>query len=197
MRTLLFILFALLQFSFGKPMVKEVKWLVERNSKLIIDGRSNVNKFRCQIDQYYGLDTLSVRYDPYTSKIVSLTGSIQVEAENFDCRNDMMTADLRKTIMADKYPHLKVDFLPIHKPVKNYGHMPTKAVIQISLGGVCKEFELHYKIATSDNGATTLVGSRKFLFSDFNLEPPTKMLGMVKVENEFEVIFDLVLKPLV
>jgi hypothetical protein len=195
MRILLLILASSLQLSLSSPTIKEVKWLVERNSKLIIDGRSNVNKFRCQIDQYDGLDTLNILYDTQTSKVVSLTGAIEVLAESFDCKNDMMTADLRKTIMADKYPNLRVEFLPINKPVKYYGHMPTKAIIQISLGGVCKEFELHYTL-NKVNGSTLLVGSRKFLFSDFNLEPPTKMLGMVKVENEFEVIFDLVLKPI-
>lgn len=117
-------------------------------------------------------------------------------AENIDCKNQHMTNDLRKTILAETYPTLKIEFLPVIQNKKSQNKKEKATIIEVSLGGVCKEFDVGYSFNRRSNGYTTLKGSRKFLFSDFNLEPPTKLLGMVKVENEFEVIFDLILKPL-
>ncbi|HMP98568.1 MAG TPA: hypothetical protein PKC24_02230 [Cyclobacteriaceae bacterium] len=196
LRQITLFIIALSFLSLDFPAGREISWLVEPGSRLIIDGKSNVNKFRCAVEQYPGLDTLRIIYNEHTSDFIALNGAIQVHANSFDCKNDMMTSDLRKTILADQFPHLRVEFLPTdaRRPDTT---KPGKAIIQISLGGVCKEFTLDYHIERSANGKAVLKGSRKFLFSDFHLEPPTKLMGMVKVDNEFEVIFDLVLKPLV
>lgn len=196
MRIFTIILISCLCLALERPASREIKWLVLANSKLIIDGKSNVNKFRCQVNEYCGIDTLRILYQPHSLEVVSLAGRIEVQAKSFDCGNEMMTADLRKTILAEKYPQVRIEFLPSQKK-KDEKFKDSTAIIQISLGGVCKEFDLNYTLDKTPDGQTVLKGARRFHFSDFNLDPPVKLFGMVKVDDEFEVIFDLVLRPLI
>jgi len=39
-----------------------------------------------------------------------------------------------------------------------------------------------------------LKGGRDFVFADFNLEPPKRMMGLVKVHQQLNVSFELILK---
>jgi hypothetical protein len=49
-------------------------------------------------------------------------------------------------------------------------------------------------IEAKSSGLIHLKGGRDFLFSDFNLEPPKHMMGLVKVQQNLTVGFRLVLK---
>lgn len=46
-------------------------------------------------------------------------------------------------------------------------------------------------IAKDDTTHYTLSGSKQMKLSDFNLVPPTKFLGLVKVKNEITINFEI------
>ena len=69
-----------------------------------------------------------------------------------------------------------------------------KGILKISLAGVTKLFEVNCTINATHAGIIHLMGTRVFLFSDFNITPPTRMLGAVKVNESLTVSFHLQLK---
>jgi hypothetical protein len=88
-----------------------VKWIVEKNSTLSVQGKTNVNKFTCNIDEYAEKDTI-ICIDN-ASKAVKLTGELKMDVLSFDCHSKLITKDFRKTIKADKYPALTIRFLSL------------------------------------------------------------------------------------
>ena len=69
-----------------------------------------------------------------------------------------------------------------------------KGILKISLPGVTKLFEVDCSIEAKPTGLIHLKVARSFLFSDFNLVAPSRVLGAVKVKDKLNVKFHLILK---
>jgi hypothetical protein len=168
--------------------------IVLPDSRLTIDGRTNVNTFKCAIGQYHGKDTLVLHEGGMNVRPVFVKGSVMLEATSFDCGMALMTSDFRKTIGSKSYPFIIIDFISFERTPRYSGDEKFKGIVKISLGGVTRLFEMDCAIEAKSSGLIHLTGQKDFTFADFSLQPPKKMMGMVKVEQALNVAFHLVLK---
>lgn len=101
---------------------------------------------------------------------------------NFDCGNKIMTKDLQATVKIKQFPNSTVCIKDIRSVGKNYKcnltFLITNKTIQY------KDFILY----ADDN---KIQGSLNLKFSDIELEPPTKMAGLIKVKDEIVINFSL------
>src|SRR6187200_1456515 len=74
--------------------------IVQKESKLVINGRTNVSAFHCSIPNYLGSDTLVLREGGHSKKPFFIKGSVALQTSLFDCGIPVMTYDLKKTIKA-------------------------------------------------------------------------------------------------
>lgn len=191
-RSWLYILMILLAFSFqDRPATTVTKWVITNGCWLKVNGSTNVNKFSCVIENYSRPDTITAT--SIVNQAVKLTGNIQLEVKNFDCHNSIMTADLRKTLKYKEHPRLMIFFVNMNQYPER-GRWGLKGSVLIVLAGVSKHFDVDYKLVSAEKGLMTLEGSRKVHFSDFNLTPPRKLGGMIRTNNELDVVFTLRLK---
>lgn len=176
----------------GKTVI--TRWVITNGCSLKVDGSTNVNNFSCAISNYSKPDTILVNRNVNP---VLLSGNIQLDVQNFDCHNGIMTADLRKTLKAKEFPKLVIRFLNISRyPQPDVHQSITRGSVFIELAGVSKRFDVDYKVVSADNNYINLVGSRVVNFSDFNLTPPRKLGGMIRTKNELSVEFNLRIKVL-
>ncbi|WP_027376308.1 hypothetical protein [Kaistella palustris] len=148
-----------------------------QKNKVEINGWTNVNTFKC-------VNANFVTSVPVSVKSRDLP-NIALKVTDFDCRNRMMTADFRKTLNAENHPVLTVKFLSIS---------PTKfnkitALVEVKMMNVAHKYMVEF---SEDNGS--LVGNKRLKFSDFNIEPPKRMGGMVYVKNELDLLFSLAIQ---
>ncbi|MBX2942872.1 MAG: YceI family protein [Cyclobacteriaceae bacterium] len=168
--------------------------IVLPSSKVTIDGKTNVNSFRCAITQYTGKDTLVLLEGGKNKKPFFKKGYVGLEAARFDCGVQLMTSDFWKTIKYKEYPVVSIDFISFERTLQlTSGRDIFRGRMQISLAGVTKSFEMDCTIEVEESGLIHFKGGRRFTFSDFKLEPPSRMMGLVKVEDTLEVSFHLVL----
>jgi hypothetical protein len=172
------------------------RFIVLPQSKLSIDGKTNVNSFTCAIAKYTGTDTLVLHEGGKNVRPVFVKGSVGLDASSFDCGMAIMTSDFRKTIKSDVYPAIVIDFISFERTPSytKEGVDKFKGILKISLAGVTKLFEVDCSIDTQPSGLIHLKGGRNFTFADFGLKPPTRMMGAVKVQEDLNVKFHLVLK---
>lgn len=159
------------------------------NSSITINGRSNVNRFSC-------VACSPSKFEPIQGtqgrgKSISLKGSITVPVKNFDCKNRMLNSDLNKTLKAEQYPTMTIRFIDVER-MPNTDTDRLNGTVQIELAGKRRLFTIPYTINSSGK-TIRLEGNRSFTFSDFDLSPPKKIAGMVKVKDEFNVNFTLFL----
>ncbi len=169
--------------------------IVQANSTITINGRTNVNAFKCAVPQYSGTDTLVLLEGGRNVKPVFVKGSVSLDASSFDCSMAVMTSDFHKTIKSKIYPTIVIDFI-LFERVPRYAQKEEKfkGILKISLAGVTNTFEVDCTIEAHASGMIYLKGARDFKFSDFNLEPPAHMFGMVRVQDSLKVGFSLALK---
>ena len=196
MKTGLFYLLVLVSaFTFQSKPPIFIRWVVISGSSVKVDGSTNVNTFSCAITGSFKPDTIFVNRN--TDQPVQLRGSIRLDVHSFDCDKQGMTADLRKTLKAKEFPQLKIQFVSINKyPSANTKRDITKGVVVIELAGVSKRFEIDYQILSAETSYLNLIGSRKLYFSDFNIEPPRKLGGMIRADDALSVVFNLRMKVL-
>jgi hypothetical protein len=180
---------------FNLPDAK-VTWVVMQGSSLTVNGSTNVNTFQCDIANYNLPDTVTCFKLQQRGAVLPMTGKLNLSIDAFDCHNKMMTSDLRKTLKAKDFPILSVKFITINSfpDFKN----PTKitGIVDIGLAGISKKFEINYYFTADDKNHVHLKGDQKIHFSDFNLNPPSKLGGIIKAKDELLVEFKLNLKPI-
>jgi hypothetical protein len=179
--------------GFDHPVV--IKWLVEPNCTMQILGRSNVNEFCCSIKGFKHCDTLV-----YSSKDQAqpgiFSGKMVVDIKGFDCKHRFITSDLRKTLKADDNPNMSIRFLTLERIPSATGSPSVKGLVEIELAGIKKKYEVSYRMEQETDGHWLLTGTKTVLFSDFKLCAPSRIAGLIRIEEQIGVQFQLHLKHL-
>ena len=189
MKNIILIIVLLISVS-AVPTKKQGKWIVGAGSQLLISGKTNVNSFTCSILHYNHVDTLG--YTVKNKELIFDENLIAIPVHEFDCGNRLITKDLRRTVKADQQPYLYIAFISLNKNL-NTNHAIAK--MEIRLAGVAKSIDV--PLSLDANGELLeLSGSQEISFKDFKLVAPRHLLGMVKVQQELNVVFNLVIKPI-
>jgi len=192
MKTLLIVWGITLATSQLNAQVLVHRMIVQPSSTLSIEGKTNINSYKCAISRYAGSDTLVIHEGGRNIRPVFVKGAVVLDASSFDCGLRLMTSDFHKAINSKVYPSIVIDFISFEK-MPTYASAPEKfkGILKISLGGVTNLFEVNCAIEADSTGIIHLTGGRDFLFSDFKLTPPTRMLGAIKVREALKVSFHL------
>lgn len=194
-RLLVISLLCLLSFREGKKGIPVAPvWVVESGSQLNIEGSSNVNQFTCQVMQYLQSDTLRWIRDDRAKKLRFQNSVVNIDVSQFDCHHKYITSDLRKTLKSNKYPYLRIHFLSMDDLTWIQEGQVVNGQLTIELAGVTKRFDMQYKVIHDQGGRFRLCGSKQMRFADFNLVPPTKLAGMIKINEEIKVNFELLFR---
>lgn len=135
-----------------------------------IIGKTNVNTFKC-IDKNFNT--------PLSFGNLS-ANKITLNVTDFNCKYDYITKDFRKTLSADKFPQIQINF---GKFKKNANGTYT-SLAEVKLMNKVKI----YNIELTETGKF-LTGKQQVKFSDFEIIPPKKMAGMIVVKDELDLYF--------
>ncbi len=187
---LFFVVMAWPVFHFTSGPANPPKWVLTRECRFKVNGRTNINQFSCIIPEFAQCDTL-VFNGSNPDGPVKMNGSMVLDLLRFDCHNQMMTSDLRKTLKVKTFPKLIIRFLNLSKYPDPLRAGNVTGTVAIELAGVVKKFDVSYTCTAVSAGNVSLTGSRQLNFSDFDLVPPRKLGGMIKTDNELNVEFIL------
>ncbi|MEO5911216.1 MAG: YceI family protein [Pelobium sp.] len=175
-------------------MVNPTRWVINKSGYLQVKGSTTVNTFTCVIPNYIHPDTISIYRNKSTIK---LSGEIALSVNAFDCHNAMMTAQLRKTLKAAQYPHIKIRFISLSElPLLGNQKEQVKGWVEIVLANVTKRYEVDYQLFKDAQNTIHLTGLQDVNFSDFKLSAPSKLGGMIKTDDRLGIEFQLQFKEL-
>lgn len=190
------LLIVIILFSAGRVADRaNERWVVDATSELIIRGTSNVNNFVCRTDCYQVKDTLQFVSTDNDSEILFSHKALQIPLATFDCGSELITRDFRDALDANRHPLLSIRFLSLDQQIMTIKSGSVSGLVQIALAGTTRTYPVLYTISGSGN-TLTLAGARTVCFSDFNLQPPRKMMGLIRVQDDVDVEFQLHLQRL-
>lgn len=185
MRVVSIIILVFVLLSFGlNPIKTKVK--ITSKSEVTIKGKSNVNSFECKYDSDCIEDEISVTVTRSNTKILFDGAKIAIESKGFDCRHKMITKDFKKILKADDYSHIDID---LEELVTNKNDITAKICVEIA--GVKKQYAVP---VTFDQKKLNVKGILKINIKDFNLKSPKKLLGIVALNDNVAINFNLFLQ---
>lgn len=169
-----------------------IKWVILKECTVKVNGSTNVNTFTCTVPVYQNNDTLTCLIKSNNKAGVIMNGRMALPVLNFNCVNTMMTRDLRKTLKEKEFANFYIYFLSMERyPALKSTPEHITGIVNIELAGVKKQLEINYSISMDNDGIVHLAGTQSIHFSDFNLVAPRKLGGMIRANDQLDVVFTI------
>jgi polyisoprenoid-binding protein YceI len=185
-----FFLLMVLCASFIVKKGKGNYFIVDAKSNISIEGKANVVDYGCAITTHNWGDTIFV--EKFSDSLCRFSkNKLNIPVLSFNCDNSVMTEDFKETLNAKEFPTIN---LGVDELIFKCGRLNTTLLKgKLTIAGNTKPIKLYCQ--QSNKGDELIItGAKKLTFSEFNLVPPEKFFGMVKVEDEITIFFDLHLR---
>ncbi len=152
------------------------------NNYLYIKGESNINEFTF----YYNSIPLNLIELDNSGDTINLS----IPVKEFEASNSFMYKDFLELMKEEKHPRILISFSrrQIEKTITNTEACPE---LIITIAGVKRKYKVDCHVLEC-SGNYYMKGREIILLSDFNLKPPARLMGMVKVNNKINVDFGFI-----
>jgi hypothetical protein len=118
--------------------------------------------------------------------------NIDFKVEKFDCGNPALNKDFRKTLGYEEHPHISLSVDKIYFDGSGSGdnYVEAQAELSIELAGKSNTYLIPFDNITFSDKLISFTGRQAVTFSSFDLIPPKALFGLVKVEDELDIMFD-------
>jgi len=169
-------------FSFViKEEIVQREVLITKESFLYIKGTSNINTFTCVYDAATLSRKVPVRFTQDNNTMHFKNVHMQLKNTGFNCGNRGINNDFHELLQTNKYPNINFELLS----ATHYKNS-VEAQVAIEIAGIKKQ----YKVPVKTNGELAPIeGVLCINITDFGLTPPKKMMGMILVREDIEIVF--------
>lgn len=160
-------------------------------SEITVLGSSNIHDWTMEASSFTGDAQLTYKAD----KLQDVNSfSFTLPIKNLKGKESLLNTRAYKAMKADKFPTVtfKVSTATVTPLAAN--QYTIKATGALTISGVTKTVTLQAKGVENTDGTVTISGSRKIKMSEFDVEPPSFMLGALKVTDDVTVNFTVKLK---
>ncbi len=113
-----------------------------------------------------------------------------LENSGFDCGGKGINRDFHGLLQSDIYPRIILRLKEIK--LKPHKKNTADAIIEIEIAGIKNSYHMETEFQNEQDWHIS--GKLKLNINKFNLKAPKKMLGLIVVSDEIEIIFKLVIK---
>jgi len=126
------------------------------------------------------------------SSVKSLTFSLLVQ--NLKSGESGLDDNAYKAMKTDQYKDILYTLLSAKVSPSKDNKFLIKTVGNLVIAGVSKKVSMDVYCIVNADGSITSMGSYKLKMTDYNVKPPTFMLGVMKTGNEITLDFNMVYK---
>ncbi len=171
--------------------------LITEQSKLALSGTSNVNKFTCECTQKFSPMAVGATSSSNRSQIVFANTALKLTTTKLDCGQKIMNKDMYRTLKAEEYPYITIELKKAQFPVgvtiddcAEWVELDAETVITIA--GNARKVPLKVKARNLASGRFQFRSAQALKMTDFGIQPPTAMMGAIKVRDAITIQFDLI-----
>lgn len=158
-------------------------------SYINIFGKTNVNSFKFYFNSTY--ESPSKEND--SSSIAAIQNSrLNIPVRKLHTDNRYMYADFLTLLKEPQYPEISIAIDESSVNIEDLDARIMSSVVYITIAGVTRHYRIQCRSNESAEGIL-LEGNVEIKLTDFNLQPPTKMFGLVKVKDEININFGILL----
>lgn len=153
---------------------------------LKINVSTNVKCFTCEYETLFSKSYEILREGERTTFSHFI---IIIPTDRINCDNPLMSNDLQLMLKSSQYPKISIEMDDLI--IRNAGYNLVHTGALITLLDISKRYTIPIS-AVIQNDQLHLQGCLKIQLSDFDISPPTKLFGFVKVNNTIDIQFGLI-----
>jgi hypothetical protein len=178
--------------SSPQPSPETVRLVLRTGSRLWLEGDSNLHAWSC--DAKGVVPELRLERPAPTDPPVRIErASLQISVPLIECGNGKMNENLRKALKAEEHEHISFEVTGAEFiDTGTRGELEVLAKGKLTVAGTSRDLQFQVSGTDTGNGALRLTGRLTILMTDYGVQPPTAMLGLLKTKNEVLIRFDLV-----
>lgn len=163
-------------------------------SRMWIEGTSTVDRFACINTRF----EVALRFDEAAAERETRGGAVAAAAllpvAGFDCGNRRMNHDLQDALQSEAHPRIRYELDRI-RPIEAGDADPAwhqfRASGQVTVAGVTRRVEQVLQARRLADGRLQATGSVELRMTDFGIDPPSALFGLIRAEDTIVVVFDL------
>ena len=189
-------------FSFTSPesfYFNSADFHIQEQSKLSLNGTTNVSKFNCACGQKFKPQTFFAAASANRSNIAFSHTVIHLATTSLDCGNRLMNKDMYHALRAEDHPNISIELkkavFPPGVTIDDCSEwVELDAETTITIAGTARKVPLKVKARSLSAGRFQFRSEQVLKMTDFGIQPPTAVMGAVKVRDEIQIQFDLIVE---
>ena len=191
----------------------QMQYVPDADSRVWIEGTSTVNDFTCSTQQIDGHARLALQQTPPASSRPDSTRTrppaastssepptvqARVPVRALDCGKRRQNQDLYEAMKAREHPEIRYEIVKanvVTAPDSAQDHYVLEAIGNLTIAGETRTVRLTLEGRQLDDGRVHARGTLPMQMTHFDVEPPTAMLGLIRVRDNIVVHFDITAVP--
>ncbi len=183
-------------FSDSPVRILDLSYSIDPGSCLTIAGTSNINSFNCLCNETFTKRPMRVTTIDTISTLRFSNAILKLPTKSMDCANSRMNSDLCDALKADEFPYIIIELQEVvaHVSAASLAKGEWTNVVAhttLTITNVCRPVSMEVKVKKVAADRYHLLCSKDLKMTDFKVEPPTALFGLIKVHNEIKINLDL------
>lgn len=159
--------------------------------KMTVAGTSTLHDWKCPATKLNANGDISMQNNDLQS-VNSLW--VDVESKSIKSDKDAMDEKIYEALKAESYEKITFQMSKMKSIEKKGDSYAVIALGNLTIAGVVKPTELTVTAKVLPNGDVEFSGSKTMRMTQFNVDPPTAMWGVIKAGDEITIAFTLTMK---
>lgn len=174
--------------------VTTVRFRIGTESVLSIRGTTNVNSFECFAKQQFPEQTTRLVVNGNSRMIEFNDMKLLLKVEALDCDNNRMNADLCDALKSEDFPHIVIRLhdARIDDHDSRLDWIPVSVRSSLTISGQTRTSTIKARMKRLADGSFRFAADHGIRMTDYGVEPPTALLGLIKVKDQIVIHFDIV-----
>jgi len=185
----------LMAFRVLPTSMKDVTYVIDEASKLSIAGTTNINSFDCLCTEKFGKKSIQMAFDATNKQLSFERATLSMKAASLDCDNSKMNEDMQEALESESYPYIRIKIsgaqITSGSLENEKESAKLKADAEITIRNVTKRVTMDIDADRIQVDKYHFVCAHNIKLTDYGIEPPTALFGLVKVRNTITINFDL------
>ncbi|HLO57743.1 MAG TPA: YceI family protein [Bacteroidales bacterium] len=161
--------------------------LIPSQSQITLKGSSNLHEWEESVGKFNVV--MNLRFKEKEVDGIDKV-SVNMDSKSIVSENSIMTNKTHDALNVEKYPRIDFQLVSVNNLSSGNGKFSGTITGDITLSGVTKRISLPFTGSHSGD-RISVKGTKQLNMTDFNIKPPTAMMGTLKTANEVTVSFDL------
>jgi len=176
----------------GSPADSSVTLQFTEGSELVVEGSSNVRAWTMDVAGFEG-EARAEAADGALPSLQRIEVTVPVEALRSD--RSSMQEKAHKALKKEEHPDISFEASDIDVSRAQGESFGIFATGELTIAGTTRSVEVQGTGSRQADGSYRIQGDHEISLSNFDVEPPSALLGTLTVDDEVRVDFDVTVAP--